>query len=325
MKVLSIILLLIVGLSHPAYNQGGEMAKFYSYYKPDKKTKEKCDSVYKRIEQRRSDFSREYRKYKETNGSLEGFVFDWAEFEKDILTSLRKTKSGQLRYLIYYSYFDLGYGAYGLHLNPGICRQAMKEIKASSPVWAMEPDLAEKVIRYGGGEDANSKFIRRLLSENRDSNLIRYVKHNLSPERPLKTGKLLPALKYRDLPDTTRLLSVAAFKGKYLLIDIWATWCKPCIDEFPAIVKAYNQKKQDLEFLSISIDKEAWKTIDFLTTKFSIPWFSGIALNQKDLLNTLWVDGIPCTILVSPKGTILAYGYELRGENLQKTLDRVVR
>lgn len=326
MKRLKLSVLLSAILYVHSYGQSGEMDKFYSYYKVNSAVKKGCDSVYNLIEQRRSSFSKSFRAYKEKNNdSPAGFVYDWAGMESEVLASLKKKNPLHLKHLIYYSYFDLSYGVYGLQLNTSVCSQAIKEIPASSAIWAMEPSLLNAVIKAAGGEEKCKLFIKKMLLENKDANLVDYVKRNLSASRPLMIGKKLPSLRYRAYSDTSKIITTDVLKGKYLLIDIWATWCKPCIDELPGLLKAYQSKNPQLEFLSISIDKYAVTSLKFTEEKIKIPWQKGAAVTSKDILDTLMINGIPCTILVSPEGNILSFGYALRGVNLEKTLGEMVK
>lgn len=302
------------------------MDKFYSYYKIPIEARRPYDSVYNLIEQRRSAFSTEYRMYKEKNNSLDGFSYDWTTNENKTLSSLNKKLPQSLKHLIYYSYFDLAYGGYGLKLNSQITKKALKEIEPASSVWAMEPSLLESVIKSAGGEDVNAHFINRILKSNNDKNLTAYIKNNLSPDRALKNGKFLPVFQYKNLSDTTRVVSTETLRDKYYLIDIWATWCKPCIDEFPLLVKEYDElKDKNIGFVSISIDDNATAAINFLQTKFNLPWQKGIAVTRKEVMNALMINGIPCTILISPEGKILSYGNDLRGSNLKKTLNEKMK
>lgn len=301
------------------------MDKFYAQYQVGRKDKILCDSIYNLINQRREVFSRALGIFREKSGDLNDFVYDWSMDEKDILSSFRDSFPEFLKYLIFYSYFDLSYGVYGLRLNAEICKQALREIPPSSAIWAMTPSLLTEVIKYAGGDDKYSLFVKRLLKENRDIELVDFAKRYLSPERPLKVGKLLPQLRFRDLSDTSKIVTTHAFKGKYLLIDIWATWCKPCIDEFPLLLKTYQNKGSRLEYLSISIDNNALTAVNFIRNRFPLPWKSGVAIQRKDILNALMISGIPCTILISPGGKILSYGYDLRGKNLEMTLRKLVK
>ena len=301
------------------------MEKFYAYYKIPEKHKKSYDSVYNLIEKRRSAFSKQFRAYKDKAGTTEGFAFNWCQYEKEILPAFTLDIPKPLKHLVYYSYFDLGYGTFGAALDPIIASNSLKQIEPASAIWAMEPGLLEPVIKAAGGEDKNVSFIIALAKLNKDPNLLTYVRNNLSPERALKQGKTLPLFRYRDLSDTNKIFSTNNLRNKYYLVDIWATWCKPCIDEFPVLKKAYELKAENLEFISISIDHDPQSALKFLNEKFPFPWFSGIAFSRDEVLKALMISGIPCTVLINPEGKILSYGNDLRGRDLLNTLKELVK
>ncbi|GAC1416885.1 MAG: TlpA disulfide reductase family protein [Flavisolibacter sp.] len=127
------------------------------------------------------------------------------------------------------------------------------------------------------------------------------------------------------LPDTSgHNISLSSFKGQFVLVDFWASWCEPCRGENPNVVKAYNQfKNRNFTILSVSLDKEknAWlKAIndDGLTwnhvsdLKF---WNSAAA----GLFN---VSSIPSNFLIDPKGNIIAEN--IRGPELISKLQEVL-
>jgi peroxiredoxin len=115
-------------------------------------------------------------------------------------------------------------------------------------------------------------------------------------------------------------VKLSSFRGKYVLIDFWASWCKPCRMENPTVVKAFNQyKSKNFTVLGVSLDrsKDAWvKAIadDNLTwthvsdLKF---WSNVVAVKYK-------VESIPQNFLLDPNGKIIAKN--LRGEQLLETL-----
>ena len=68
-------------------------------------------------------------------------------------------------------------------------------------------------------------------------------------------GKPAPDLQLPDVNGHT--VSIASYKGKFLLVDFWASWCAPCRAENPNVVKAYNEfKGKNFTILGVSLDKE---------------------------------------------------------------------
>jgi len=115
-----------------------------------------------------------------------------------------------------------------------------------------------------------------------------------------------------------------AGKGKYVLLDFWASWCPDCRKEMPALVDLYAAyKDRGLEIVGYSLDKDmdAWiKGIETL----HIPWvqMSDCGFWNSQGANLYAVQSIPLTILIDPEGNIIARGMDV--ENLKKLLARLI-
>ena len=139
------------------------------------------------------------------------------------------------------------------------------------------------------------------------------------------------ALLNQPAPDLTmndingKPVSVSSFKGKYVLIDFWASWCGPCRQENPNVVAAYNQfKNKNFTILGVSLDedKAAWqKAIE----KDHLTWnhMSDLKQWESAAVQSYGFDGIPFNVLVDPTGKIIASS--LRGTDLTNKLAGVLK
>lgn len=117
-------------------------------------------------------------------------------------------------------------------------------------------------------------------------------------------------------------VKLSDFRGQYVLIDFWASWCGPCRAENPHVVKAYNNyKDKNFTILGVSLDnpgkKDAWLEA---IKKDGLPWTQVSDLQGwKNAASTLYgVRAIPANFLVDPQGKIVARN--LRGQDLEKKL-----
>ena len=135
-------------------------------------------------------------------------------------------------------------------------------------------------------------------------------------------GKALPEFSVPDIDNTGKFINNETFNGKIFLIDFWATWCVPCIAQFPNLQNAFEKYKDNgLEIISISIDKDVKSVIEFRKKRWRLPWLNGFAGDNKKLLEKFEVFAVPKMILVDKDGTILSVSRkELEDEGLDKIL-----
>ena len=127
-----------------------------------------------------------------------------------------------------------------------------------------------------------------------------------------------------SLPDPNgKLINLSSLRGKYVLIDFWASWCGPCKSEMPNVIAAYNRyKNKGFNVFSVSLDEDKNKWLEGIQS-LAMPWPYQVNENKgwnSELPQQYQFDRIPYTILINPEGKII--GTNLRG---QKLLDKLAQ
>jgi peroxiredoxin len=138
----------------------------------------------------------------------------------------------------------------------------------------------------------------------------------------LWVGKQAPDL---ALPDANGLIKkISSFRGKYLLVDFWASWCRPCRMENPNVVTAYNEfKGKNFTILGVSLDKDKSEWLQAINED-GLAWthVSDLKFWSSKAVDVYKFDGIPYNILIDPTGKVIAES--LRGEELENKLKEVL-
>lgn len=140
-----------------------------------------------------------------------------------------------------------------------------------------------------------------------------------------KTGVGVYAMNFTQNDTLNNPVSLASFKGKYVLLDFWASWCGPCRAENPNVVKAFNNyKDKGFTILSVSLDQpgkqQAW--LDAIH-KDGLTWthVSDLKFWDNAVAKQYGIRAIPQNFLLDPSGKIIAK--DLRGDELNKKLNEL--
>ena len=185
------------------------------------------------------------------------------------------------------------------------------------------------IIKYSMSPAFDTEMIQNFL------NALPKSQHSHSMYKELVNEILAANLKVgAEAPDITgrtpegKELSLSDFKGKYVFIDFWASWCAPCRREFPHLkeVLAYSEKSDNLVVLSYSIDSKEkdWLACIEKNNLTHKNWVHISTLKgwNSEALKLFAVKGVPFTALIDPEGNVVEF--KLRGEEMVKKLKNII-
>jgi peroxiredoxin len=108
------------------------------------------------------------------------------------------------------------------------------------------------------------------------------------------------------LPDLAgRMVSLSDFRGQVVVVNVWATWCPPCVDEMPSLEKLYRKfKDQGLEILAVSIDSDGIAAVAPFMKKNGLT-FPALIDSQASIQTSYRTTGVPETFIINKKGILV--------------------
>ncbi len=175
--------------------------------------------------------------------------------------------------------------------------------------------------------DEVSKLVNDLASKHPTHQGVAAVKSMLEAQANKMKGLIGQTAPELSLPDPNgKEVKLSSFRGKYVLVDFWASWCKPCREENPTVVKAYNKyKDKNFTVLGVSLDrpgqKDEWMKA---VMKDNLTWtqVSDLMFWNSPVVQLYGIEGIPYNVLVDPDGKIIAES--LRGPALEAKLGELL-
>ena len=185
--------------------------------------------------------------------------------------------------------------------------------------------LMNGMIEYTEDIDNHLSFLKSALAKIKQPEVVlenkdEFIKH-IESKMLLAVGNVAPDFTLPTPEGGT--ISLSSLRGKYVMIDFWASWCGPCRAENPNVVKVYNKYKNDgFEILGVALDKDRERWLGAIE-KDGLIWKHGSDLKhwQSDVAAQYGITGIPFTLLVDPKGKIVAKN--LRGDALEQKMKSI--
>lgn len=173
--------------------------------------------------------------------------------------------------------------------------------------------------------DSIKDLLGSLTAEQKNYETVAAIQKYVDAVENTAVGKKFVDIKAKDPNGKDIALSDYAGKGKYVLVDFWASWCGPCRKEMPEVVKLYQKyKSKGFEIVGISLDRDEKSWQDGIKAlNITWPQISDLKFWNSEGAKAYAVRSIPHTVLLDKDGTIIAH--DLRGEELANKLAEIMK